>query len=138
MEIISLTGLILMSSVAIIAFLLGSLVSGRRGDNKRLETELAASREELKNYRSEVTSHFQQTAHKVNALTENCRNVYEHLARGAQGLCNKDDAPQLMDDELNRNRVLAGEALAKDELVSDEAGTDNGSSPNAESDKQGF
>jgi len=132
MEIMSLTGLILMSSIAIIAFLIGSLVGGRREDNKRLETELAASREELKNYRAEVTSHFQQTAHKVNALTENCRNVYEHLARGAQELCDKDGAPQLM-DELNRNKLVGNETLAKSALVSE--GADSASGPNAEPEK---
>ncbi|MDX8405061.1 MAG: DUF1043 family protein [Mariprofundus sp.] len=134
MEIISLTGLILMTSVAIIAFLVGYLVSGRRKGNKQLETELAASREELKNYRSEVTSHFQQTAHKVNALTENCRNVYEHLAQGAQELCNKDDAPQLM-DELNRKRMPSDKTLAKAETISDEAATGHGSDSNTEPEK---
>jgi len=134
MEITSLTDLMLITSIAIIAFLVGYLVSGRRKGNKQLETELAASREELQKYRSEVTSHFQQTAFKVNALTENCRNVYEHLAQGAQELCNKDDAPQLM-DELNRNRILGDETVAKAESVSDEAGIGHDSDPNSEPEK---
>jgi len=108
MEIISLNGLILMIAVCIIAFLIGYLVNGGRKDNKRLEKELEESREELKNYRSEVTSHFQETAHRINALTENYRNVYEHLARGAQDLCDTNDAPELM-NEMNRNPMLSGQ-----------------------------
>ncbi|MDQ6998737.1 MAG: DUF1043 family protein [Mariprofundus sp.] len=121
MEITSLTGIIIMISIAITAFLIGYLISGRRKGNKHLETELAASREELNKYRSEVTNHFQQTAFKVNALTENCRNVYEHLAQGAQELCNNDDTPKLM-DELNRSPILDEETTrSKPDVVSDEA-----------------
>jgi uncharacterized membrane-anchored protein YhcB (DUF1043 family) len=130
MEIISVNGLLLIISVCVIAFFIGRLTSKEREDKKRLEIELKESREELKNYRSEVTSHFQETAHKVNALTENYRNVYEHLARGAQSLCNKSDAPVLM-NELNRNPMLGGETVENSkvdhEIVSAEASVDTGS-----------
>ncbi|RLL50990.1 DUF1043 family protein [Mariprofundus sp. EBB-1] len=132
MEITSLTGIIIMISIAITAFLIGYLVSGRRKGNKHLETELAASREELNKYRSEVTNHFQKTAFKVNALTENCRNVYEHLAQGAQELCNNDDTPKLM-DELNRSPDLDEETPIKPEVVASKADADTDSAPNNES-----
>jgi len=131
MEITSLTGIIIMISIAITAFFIGYLVSGRRKGNKHLETELAASREELNKYRSEVTNHFQQTAFKVNALTENCRNVYEHLAQGAQELCNNDDTPKLM-DELNRSPDRDEETPTEPEVVSSKADADTDSTPNNE------
>jgi len=131
MENLSPTCLILMSAIAIIAFFIGYLVSGKRDDNKRLETELSASQEELQKYRSEVTHHFQQTAHKVHALTENCRDVYEHLANGAEELCNKDDAPQLM-DELNKNRLHADAAHTKPEVLAEEPATAKHSASHAE------
>jgi uncharacterized membrane-anchored protein YhcB (DUF1043 family) len=135
MEIVSLNGLILIISVCIIAFLIGYFVSGGREDNKRLKKELKESREELKNYRSEVTSHFQETAHKVNALTENYRNVYEHLARGAQSLCDKTDAPELM-NELNHNLMLGGETVespeVNHEVASAEADASNDLGPDSE------
>ncbi len=115
MEIISLSGLILIISICIIAFLMGYFISGGREDNKRLEKELEESKNELKNYRSEVTSHFQETAHKVNALTENYREVYEHLAQGAQNLCDKSNAPELI-NELNRNPMLGGETIQNPEV----------------------
>lgn len=138
MEIVSLNGLILIISVCIITFLIGYFVSGGRKDNKRLKKELKENREELKNYRSEVTSHFQETAHKVNALTENYRNVYEHLARGAQTLCDKSDAPELM-NELNHNLMLGGETIENPEvdheIVSAGANTEIDLSPDSEAEK---
>ena len=115
MEYISVNGLIFVISVCVIAFFIGRLTSKERKDKKRLEMELEESREELKNYRSEVTSHFQGTAHKFNALTENYRNIYEHLACGAQSLCDKSDAPELM-NELNRNPMLGGEGIENSKL----------------------
>jgi uncharacterized membrane-anchored protein YhcB (DUF1043 family) len=115
MEAVSIYSLILIISVSAIAFLIGRLTSKGREDNMRLEKELEQSRKEFKDYRSQVTSHFQETAHRVNALTENYRNVYEHLARGAQELCDKSDAPLLM-NELNRNPMLGGETIESPEV----------------------
>lgn len=132
MEIVSVSGLILAISICIIAFFIGRLTSTGREDKKRLETELEQSREELSNYRSQVTSHFQETAHRVNALTENYRSVYEHLAQGAQDLCNKNDAPELIND-LNRNPMLGGKTIKNSEvdhdILSAEASADSDSEP---------
>jgi uncharacterized membrane-anchored protein YhcB (DUF1043 family) len=138
MEIISLSGLIIIISVCIIAFLIGYFVNTGREDNSRLVKELEESKEELKNYRSEVTSHFQETAQKVNALTENYRSVYEHLALGAQSLCDKSDTPVLM-NELNRNPMLGSETVETTEIdhetVSTEASTDTDSGSDSEPEK---
>jgi len=136
MEYISVNSLIFVISVCIIAFFIGRLTSREREDKKRLEIELEESREELKSYRSEVTSHFQETAHKFNALTENYRNIYEHLAQGAQSLCDKNDTPELM-NELNCNPMLGGESIEKNtvdhEAASAKASADTGYGENPES-----
>lgn len=138
MEIISLSGLIVIIAVCIIAFLIGYFVNTGRDDNSRLEKELEESREELKNYRTEVSGHFQETANKVNALTENYRDVYEHLARGAQSLCDKSSVPVLM-NELNRNPMLGSETVETTEVdhetVAAEAGTDTDSGLDSEPEK---
>jgi len=135
MEYISVNGLIFVISVCVIAFFIGRLTSKEREDKKRLEIELEESREELKNYRSEVTSHFQETAHKFNALTENYRNIYEHLARGAQSLCDKSDTPELM-NELIRNPMLGGETVGNSKVdhnaVPAKASADTGSGKDSE------
>jgi uncharacterized membrane-anchored protein YhcB (DUF1043 family) len=137
MEIVSVNGLILVISVCVIAFLIGRLTSKGRKDKKRLETELEQSREELSNYRSQVTSHFRETAHRVNALTENYRNVYEHLARGAQDLCDKSDAPELM-SELNRNPMLDDRTTENPEVDHEivSAQTNAGSNPGTDSEPE--
>jgi len=107
MEAVSVNSLLILISICAIAFFIGRLTGKGREDNQRLEMELEQSKAELKNYRSEVTSHLQESAHRMNALTENYRNVYEHLAQGAQDLCDKKDAPQLMND-LKSNSMLGG------------------------------
>jgi uncharacterized membrane-anchored protein YhcB (DUF1043 family) len=138
MEIISLSGLIVIISVSIIAFLIGYFVNTGSDDNNRLEKELEESRKELKNYRTEVSGHFQATANKVNALTENYRDVYEHLARGAQSLCDKGSAPVLM-NELNRNPMLGSETVESTEVdhetASAEMSTETDSSSDSEPEK---
>jgi len=135
MEYFSVNGLIIIISVCVIAFFIGRLTSKERKDKKRLEAELEESREELKNYRTKVSSHFQETAQKVNALTENYRSVYEHLARGAQSLCDKNDTPVLM-NELNRNPMLADETIENSKVDHETAPTkvnaDNNSDSNSE------
>jgi len=112
-----------MAVIAVIAFLVGYFISGKRVDNKKLEKELKASQEELEKYRNDVTNHFQLTAQKVNALTENCRNVYDHLAQGAQQLCNQDDTPKLMND-MNTNKMVIDEVVATSDVVTEEATAD--------------
>jgi len=116
---VSVNYLILVVSFCIIAFIIGRLTSNERKNNKRLQTELEQSREEIRDYRSRVTNHFRETARRVNVLTENYRDVYEHLALGAKDLCDKNNAPELM-NELKRNPMLSEEA-AEDPVIDQEA-----------------
>ena len=80
--------------IAIVALAVGVLIGflmGKSGSSetqrKTLEEELKGSRAEMDRYKTEVTSHFEQTASLVNELTEQYRKVHQHLATGAQNLC---------------------------------------------------
>ena len=54
----------------------------RELERRLLENELA-----LRDYKAQVTAHFKGTAERVNRLTEDYRELHQHLAQGALGLC---------------------------------------------------
>jgi len=109
MESFPVESLILVILASIVAFLIGRMTSKGREDRVRLQGELEESNKALQDYRKQVTGHFRGTAQRVDALTESYRDVYKHLARGAQELCEKSEAPQLL-DEPKRAPMLGGEA----------------------------
>jgi len=73
-------GLALGGTVAYLAF-------SRHGKQRKLQEELNQLRERFTDYREQVTQHFMHTSELVREMTESYRNVYEHLATGAQYLC---------------------------------------------------
>lgn len=56
-------------------------------ESQQSQTALRRREEELEAYRGNVAQHFTQTAVLFQSLTANYRVVYEHLAAGAQTLC---------------------------------------------------
>lgn len=54
---------------------------------RRMEEELSQTKLDLSTYRGLVDRHFQKTSMLFNKLTDDYREVYEHLAYGAQTLC---------------------------------------------------
>ncbi|MDT8384288.1 MAG: DUF1043 family protein [Gammaproteobacteria bacterium] len=56
---------------------------------KELEQQLQATQSRLTEYQDEVNRHFLKSSLLFNKLTDNYREVYEHLATGAQKLCNE-------------------------------------------------
>jgi len=82
---------------AVVLFGVGLLIGTRLGRTRQgdarqeaeeLKVALRQNEEELRQYRAHVTDHFSQTADLVGTLTADYRAVYEHLAAGAQTLCN--------------------------------------------------
>jgi uncharacterized membrane-anchored protein YhcB (DUF1043 family) len=63
-------------------------------------SELEARVQELQRhhaqYRENVSEHFNTTAELVQHMTESYRDVYQHLAGGAQDLCSEDVASKLL------------------------------------------
>lgn len=99
---------------AVVIFCVGVLVgvalrpSQEKERAKELETSLQESRQALVEYRSHVTEHFVHTADLLHAMTANYRAVYEHLANGAQSLC--DGQVQTLTAATLRERLLPTES----------------------------
>ncbi len=56
--------------------------------------KLADTERALAEYRTEVNEHFRGTAERVNRLTEDYRELHQHLSDGAVGLCAGGDTEQ--------------------------------------------
>jgi len=84
----------------------GFFISRQIKDKRTLELEekLASARNELASYRGNVNQHFLKTSLLLGKLTNNYREVYEHLATGAQKLCNKKPNTPILD--LPDNNIL--------------------------------
>lgn len=69
----------------------GFFVARQLKDKRTLELEqqLQATQSRLSEYQNEVNRHFLKSSLLFNKLTDNYREVYEHLATGAQKLCNE-------------------------------------------------
>lgn len=83
------------------------LLQQRGGGN----TTAAALKTELDDYQRSVNEHFEKTADLFQDLTDKYRDVYEHLAEGANSLAKRDaDAPAL---ELVRHGLLTASTAAE-------------------------
>ncbi len=84
----------------------GYFIALKNFDKQRdkLNDELENARTEIKEQREKVDKHFLKTALLFNRLTDNYREIYEHLATGAQTLC----SPQISKPKLDQpeTRVL--------------------------------
>jgi uncharacterized membrane-anchored protein YhcB (DUF1043 family) len=65
---------------------LGYLMSRRAGDREAAE-ELAAVRQDFETYREGVTRHFRDSAGHFQAIGEQYRALYAHMADGAKNFC---------------------------------------------------
>ena len=85
---------ILLASAGAVVLLVGGGVgfwvgrSGIGGSKARVEKAEA----ELDEYKRSVTEHFGQTAAHFQAIGKQYRELYEHMANGAQVLCESDEA----------------------------------------------
>ncbi len=70
-----------------------------------LEKKLKTTQNQLNEYQGDVNRHFLKTSLLFNKLTDDYREVYEHLATGAQKLCN--DKPRVTALDLPETKILA-------------------------------
>lgn len=63
---------------------------------RELEEQLRRLRESDREYRESVSEHFNTTAGLVKQMTESYKDVYQHLAGGAQSLCSAEVASRLL------------------------------------------
>jgi len=91
------TFLIAAGAVLLLVGLAVGVLIGRRQSPSELkyretERKLDQVLQDKKAYEDEVVEHFGETARLLNNLTENYRDVHNHLAQGASNLC-PDDGP---------------------------------------------
>lgn len=79
---------------------LGVIFSRRSGENttriKELESQIIAIEERHEQYKGDVSEHFGVTSELVQQLTKSYRDVYQHLAMGAQDLCTTEVANRML------------------------------------------
>jgi len=61
-----------------------------------LENQIRDLKDTHNNYRDNVSDHFSMTAELFQHMTESYKEVYQHLASGAQELCSNDVASKLL------------------------------------------
>jgi hypothetical protein len=94
------------------------LFLGRYNHTAKLREELSELRERFSDYRDQVNQHFMRTSELVQDMTQSYRAVYEHLATGAQELCEEEvEAPSL--DTSNKD-LLVENAHPDDDGYGDE------------------
>lgn len=83
-----------------VGMVIGYFFAGRINSNPTKVTELEQKLQDLQRshdrYRDEVSEHFSTTAELVQQMTESYRDVYQHLASGAQELCTGEVASKLL------------------------------------------
>jgi uncharacterized membrane-anchored protein YhcB (DUF1043 family) len=92
-------------AVGILSFLLGTILGcigaylflGRYNQALRLQEELCELRKRFSDYRDQVSRHFMRTSELVQEMTQSYRAVYEHLATGAQDLCEEEPPSPSLD-----------------------------------------
>jgi len=63
---------------------------------RELENQIRDLKDNSNNYRDSVSDHFSMTAELVQHMTESYKEVYQHLATGAQELCSQEVASKLL------------------------------------------
>lgn len=63
---------------------------------QELENQIRTLKESHASYRDNVSDHFSMTAELFQHMTESYKEVYQHLATGAQDLCSNEVASKLL------------------------------------------
>ena len=83
-----------------IGVVLGVVVASRYSSGpmrvRELENQIRGLKETQREYKDSVSDHFSLTAELIQHMTESYRDVYQHLASGAQDLCSAEVANKLL------------------------------------------
>lgn len=91
-----LAGLGLFALGVVLGALFQRTFKGSSSKTKRLEQKLTEVQDSYTKYQTEVSAHFMETARKVQTLNNSYRDVHQQLAKGAQRLCNDDEAEDFL------------------------------------------
>lgn len=90
-----LAALLLAAFACAMGFFIGRQSAPGKQEASELKAKLAVVEKAANEYRHDVNQHFQQTAHLLGRLTENHRQLYQHLAVGAHELTQDGQAARL-------------------------------------------
>jgi uncharacterized protein len=82
----------LVGALGVIAGAIIGFFIARFSGSSNAESELVATREALDLYRADVAEHFKRSSGLIAEMTNSYRNVYQHMADGAQQLCSAEVA----------------------------------------------
>lgn len=104
------TNLILAAVAALIVGVIIGVLVGRSGQTtslrqRRVEQQIEELRSEYTRYQAQVNEHFMESAHLLRRFNDAYRDVNQHMARGANRLCNDDEWLQELDQEATRARL---------------------------------
>lgn len=80
----------------VIGVVLASRMNTSPSRVQELENQIRSLKESHGEYRDNVSDHFSMTAELVQHMTQSYREVYQHLATGAQDLCPTEVASKLL------------------------------------------
>ena len=84
----------------VVGVVIGVVFSSRLNSSasrvQELENQIRDIKDNHVTYRDNVSDHFSMTADLVQHMTESYREVYQHLASGAQDLCSNEVASKLL------------------------------------------
>lgn len=100
----------------VLAFILGGLCGGLMiyffndgSSSSDKDKEIDSLRDEHQRYREKVDAHFVETADLFKDLTDRYRDVYKHMAAGADNLCSE-EVKQLQADMRNSGLLIEAES----------------------------
>lgn len=104
------TNLILAAIAAlIIGIVIGAFVGrSKQGSTlrqRRAEQQTEELRSEYTRYQAQVNEHFMESAHLLRRFNDAYRDVNQHMARGANRLCNDEDWMTELAEETSRKRL---------------------------------
>jgi len=105
-------GFICLATGAAAGFFLANRVNTSPARISELEQQLQDLQRSHARYKDEVSEHFSTTAGLVQQMTDSYRDVYQHLAAGAQDLCSGEVANLLL--PASSDGLLTGAVNADD------------------------
>ncbi|WP_075998584.1 YhcB family protein [Pseudohalioglobus lutimaris] len=95
-----------------LGLLLGQRSSPAGQKHREVERKLDQVLQDKKAYEDEVVEHFSDTARLLNTLTDSYRDVHNHLARGAENLCQGNGPVAIGEDPTRRDPAEIPDNLA--------------------------
>lgn len=104
--------LILAAIAALIIGVIIGILIGRSGQGstlrqRRAEQQIEEIRNEYTRYQAQVNEHFMESAHLLRRFNDSYRDVNQHMARGANRLCNDEEWLHELEQENARARLEA-------------------------------